>query len=90
MQESLKQSLKKLGLDYVDLWLIHNPKLHAGNLKAVWKACEEVYNEGLAKSIGVSNFNVKYLEEILEVATIVPHVNQVNAVHPRFRPLNFT
>ncbi|KAF8590067.1 Aldo/keto reductase [Ramaria rubella] len=81
VRDSLKISLKKLNVDYVDLWLIHNPTQHEGNLKEVWKGCEEVYKEGLAKSIGVSNFTVKNLQEILEVATIKPHVNQIE-FHP--------
>ena len=81
MRESLQGSLKRLGVEYVDLWLIHTPKQHEGKIKEVWKACEEVYKEGLAKSIGVSNFTVKHLEEIMEVATVVPQVNQVYAVY---------
>ncbi|KAF8512271.1 NADP-dependent oxidoreductase domain-containing protein [Gautieria morchelliformis] len=76
VRESLQGSLKRLGLQYVDLWLIHTPKQHTGTVKEVWKACEEVYKEGLTKSIGVSNFTVKDLQEILEVATVVPQVNQ--------------
>jgi diketogulonate reductase-like aldo/keto reductase len=73
----LKKSLQRLGVDYVDLWLIHDPTSHPGQLKQIWKEFEEVYKEGLAKNIGVSNFMIKHLQEILEVATVVPQVNQV-------------
>ncbi|KAL0570812.1 hypothetical protein V5O48_011148 [Marasmius crinis-equi] len=79
----LLDSLKKLGLEYVDLYLIHSP--HAarqkGKLQEWWKNMEEIKKEGLAKSIGVSNFGVDDLKEVLEVATIVPSVNQVE-FHP--------
>lgn len=78
VRESLQGSLKRLGLDYVDLWLIHTPEQHVGKLKQVWKGCEEVYKDGLARNIGVSNFTVRHLEEILEGATVVPQVNQVS------------
>lgn len=77
VRESLQESLNKLGVQYVDLWLVHSPKQHEGNLKEVWKGCEDIYKEGLAKSVGVSNFTVKHLEEIMEVATVVPQANQV-------------
>jgi diketogulonate reductase-like aldo/keto reductase len=73
----LKESLKKLQVDYVDLYLIHAPTQHEGRLKHVWKGMEEAKAAGLAKSIGVSNFMQKHLEEILEGATVVPAVNQV-------------
>jgi len=76
----LVESLEKLGLDYVDLYLIHSPHVAQakGNLQDVWKGMEEVKKEGLAKSIGVSNFDVDALKEVLEVATVVPSVNQVS------------
>ncbi|KAF8579885.1 Aldo/keto reductase [Ramaria rubella] len=81
VRESLLKSLKRLGVQYVDLWLIHTPAHHVGMLKEVWMACEEVYREGLVRSIGVSNFTIKHLQEILEVATVKPHVNQIE-FHP--------
>jgi len=77
VRESLNGSLKRLGVEYVDLWLIHAPFQHKGNLKEVWKGCEEVYKEGLAKNIGVSNFTVKHLEEIMDGASVVPQINQI-------------
>lgn len=73
---TLKESLRKLQLDYVDLFLIHLPVQHA-DVKAVWKEMEEAKAAGLTKSIGVSNFTPKYLRTVLEGATIVPAVNQV-------------
>ncbi|KAI8998645.1 Aldo/keto reductase [Trametes punicea] len=81
VRDTLLESLKKLKLDYVDLFLIHMPIHHQGRLKSVWKQFEELQKEGLAKSIGVSNFRIKDLEEILEVATVIPAVNQIE-YHP--------
>jgi len=77
----LKGSLQRLGLTYVDLWLIHTPVQHKDNLKSVWKQCEEVQKEGLAKNIGVSNFRIKDFEVILDGAEIIPTVNQIE-FHP--------
>ncbi|KAH9901376.1 Aldo/keto reductase [Cubamyces lactineus] len=81
VRDTLVESLKKLRLDYVDLFLIHMPIHHEGKLKSVWKQFEELQKEGLVKSIGVSNFRIKDFEEILEVATVVPAVNQIE-YHP--------
>jgi len=61
----------------VDLWLVHTPTQHEGRLQEVWKQCEEVQKEGLAKNIGVSNFRIKDFEEILKGAEIIPQINQV-------------
>jgi diketogulonate reductase-like aldo/keto reductase len=81
VRDSLKVSLAKLGLDYVDLFLIHSPyQLEARkekNLSQWWEGMEEVKNAGLAKSIGVSNFYVEDLEVVLKTAKVVPSVNQV-------------
>ncbi|KAK0503361.1 NADP-dependent oxidoreductase domain-containing protein [Armillaria luteobubalina] len=81
IKDTLVISLKKLGLEYVDLFLIHDPTSAKGQLKAWWKQMEEVKKEGLTKSIGVSNFRVQDLEEVLEVATVIPAVNQIE-FHP--------
>ncbi|KAG1752100.1 NADP-dependent oxidoreductase domain-containing protein [Suillus lakei] len=81
---ALCTSLEKLGLEYVDLYLIHLPNDHKdkeGGLKAAWKGMEECKKEGLAKSIGVSNFGVKHLKEIVEDAEVLPAVNQLE-IHP--------
>ncbi|KAG6907425.1 hypothetical protein DXG01_008997 [Tephrocybe rancida] len=84
VKESLKESLKKLDVDFVDLFLIHDPTpaRQEGGLKELWKAMEQVKKEGLTKSIGVSNFKVEDLKEILEIAEIVPAVNQVGYLWP--------
>ena len=84
VKDSLLESLQKLGLAYVDLFLIHDPTPHQkeGRLKEIWTQMEQVKGEGLAKSIGVSNFKVSDLEEILPSAKIIPSVNQVCRDHP--------
>lgn len=80
VRDTFVESLKKLKLDYADLFLIHTPKQHS-DIKAVWKDLEGLKNDGLAKSIGVSNFRPQDLEEILSDATIKPAVNQIE-YHP--------
>lgn len=72
-------SCDKLGTDYVDLYLIHWPK---GDLSIeTWKALEEIYASGRAKAIGVSNFLVHQLQDLLPHCKVVPAVNQVE-FHP--------
>lgn len=73
-------SLKKLGLDYLDLYLIHWPK--AGLYKDAWRALETLYKAGKVKAIGVSNFQIHHLEDLLADAEIKPMINQVE-YHPR-------
>ncbi|MBM7587315.1 diketogulonate reductase-like aldo/keto reductase [Bacillus pakistanensis] len=73
-------SLKKLGLEYLDLYLIHWPV--EGKYKDAWRALETLYKEGLVKAIGVSNFQIHHLEELMKDAEIMPMVNQVE-YHPR-------
>lgn len=73
-------SLKKLGLEYLDLYLIHWPV--EGKFKEAWRALETLYKKGLVKAIGVSNFHLHHLEELLKDAEIKPMVNQVE-FHPR-------
>ena len=74
---ALEKSLERLGVKYVDLYLVHQANDHVGKLKEVWKGMEEAKAAGLTKSIGVSNFTADHLNDILEVATIIPAVNQV-------------
>lgn len=72
-------SLKKLGLDYIDLYLIHWPV--RGKRLDSWKALIEIYKSGRTKAIGVSNFTVEHLQELMETSNIIPAVNQVE-FHP--------
>jgi diketogulonate reductase-like aldo/keto reductase len=81
VQASMDATLQKLGLDYVDLYLIHLPFKAPDKLPAIWAQMETVKNSGKARSIGVSNFVRTHLESILKTATVVPAVNQIE-YHP--------
>jgi methylglyoxal/glyoxal reductase len=76
-------SMEKLGLDYIDLFLIHWPLPFQGKYVETWRALEKLYKDGRVRAIGVSNFKVHHLEEIIANCEIVPMVNQVE-YHPRF------
>lgn len=78
--QAFETSLTKLGLSYLDLYLIHWPV--AEKFKEAWRALETLYREGKIKAIGVSNFQIHHLEELMEDASIMPMVNQVER-HPR-------
>jgi diketogulonate reductase-like aldo/keto reductase len=73
------KSLERLGLDYVDLYLIHWPV--AGKRADSWRAMETIFADKRARAIGVSNYLVPHLEELLAKATVPPAVNQIE-VHP--------
>ncbi|WP_411503807.1 aldo/keto reductase [Brevibacillus centrosporus] len=73
-------SLKKLGLDYLDLYLIHWPV--EGKYKEAWRALETIYKEGRVKAIGVSNFHVHHLEDLMKDAEMKPMIDQIE-FHPR-------
>ena len=81
---SFYESLKNLGLDYIDLYLIHAPwpwsnvgeDYTSGNIE-VWKAMIKLYNEGLIKAIGVSNFHEKDIEALIQATNFKPMVNQI-------------
>ncbi|PAK55644.1 aldo/keto reductase [Paenibacillus sp. 7541] len=75
-----EQSLDKLGLGYLDLYLIHWPV--EGKYKEAWRALEMLYKQGRVRAIGVSNFHIHHLEELMKDSTIKPMVNQVE-YHPR-------
>lgn len=77
---AFEESRQKLGLDYVDLYLIHWPG-SGSKVADTWRALEKLYKDGVVKAIGVSNFHVKHLQELIEVAEIKPMVNQVE-FHP--------
>ncbi len=76
---AFKESLERLGTDYVDLYLVHWPV--AGYYKETWRAMEEIYASGRAKAIGVSNFMIHHLEDLLGESEIIPAVNQIE-FHP--------
>jgi len=82
-KQALATSLDKLGLDYVDLYLIHwpNPAAMRDNWQQLnadtWRAMEEAYADRKARAIGVSNFRPKHLDALLETAKVVPAVNQI-------------
>lgn len=78
--DEFEGSLKRLGLDYVDLYLIHSP--HGGEQRMnQWKALLDIKTSGQARSIGVSNFNTPHLEEIKASGMAMPEVNQLE-LHP--------
>lgn len=72
-------SLSKLGLEYVDLYLVHWPI--RAKYKDTWRALEKLYADGKVRAIGVSNFQIDHLEDLLEGAAVKPMVNQVE-LHP--------
>lgn len=82
--ESFNESLKRLDLDYVDLYLIHAPwpwnavgsDCTSGNIE-VWKAMIDLYNQGLIKAIGVSNFHQSDIEPLIKATNVKPMVNQI-------------
>ena len=76
---AFEESLEKLGVDYVDLYLIHWPVAEA--FEESWMELEKLYHEGRVRAIGVSNFQVRHLETILKNGTVVPVVNQIER-HP--------
>ncbi len=78
VEKAFYASLKRLNLDYVDLYLIHRPFWRK---REVWNVFETLYSKGLVKAIGVSNYRVKDIEAITKAASITPTVNQVE-FHP--------
>jgi diketogulonate reductase-like aldo/keto reductase len=83
VRAALESSLQKLGLDYVDLYLVHVPFAagSAAGLQQIWSQMETIRHSGKVRSIGVSNFDKEDLEIILETATVIPAVNQIE-FHP--------
>ncbi|OHR67050.1 glyoxal reductase [Bacillus sp. HMSC76G11] len=83
--KAYETSLAKLGLDYLDLYLIHWPV--ESKYKEAWRALETLYKNGKIKAIGVSNFQIHHLESLMEDAEIKPMINQVE-FHPRLTQKN--
>ena len=80
---SVHGSLERLGLDYLDLHLIHWPNPSVGKYVEAWRALVDLQQEGLVRSIGVSNFTEDHLGRIIEATGVTPVVNQIE-LHPRF------
>jgi 2,5-diketo-D-gluconate reductase A len=81
---AMDASLKRLGTDYVDLYLIHWPSAYRGKYIETWKALIRLRDEGKARSIGVSNFEGRYIDDLFEATGELPVINQVQ-LHPRFQ-----
>ncbi|KAG1906390.1 NADP-dependent oxidoreductase domain-containing protein [Suillus fuscotomentosus] len=80
-QQAIHQSLNKIGISYVDLYLVHFPALFS---ESVWQELEKMKKDGLTRSIGVSNFTLEDLQKLLKTAVTKPAVNQI-----RFHPYNY-
>lgn len=80
-KKAFERSLKKLQLDYIDLYLIHQP---FGDVHCSWRAMEELYHEGLIRAIGVSNFQTDRLMDLIIHHEVVPAVNQIE-IHPFYQ-----
>ncbi|KAJ7080077.1 NADP-dependent oxidoreductase domain-containing protein [Mycena crocata] len=83
VQEAIRKSLSNLGLKYVDLYLIHQPAI-LPDIEGTWKEFENIKKDGLAKSIGVSNFTLEQLQKLVKSALVWPAVNQIE-----FHPYNY-
>jgi 2,5-diketo-D-gluconate reductase A len=83
-KRALRASLDRLEMDYVDLYLIHWPVPSQDKYVETWRAFIELRQEGLVRSIGVSNFQPAHLERIIQQTGVTPTVNQVE-LHPRFQ-----
>ena len=83
-RHAFKQSLERLGLDHVDLYLIHWPVPSRDRYVETWKAFIELQSEGLVRAIGVSNFQPAHLRRIIDETGVTPAVNQIE-LHPYFQ-----
>ncbi|GAA2181083.1 aldo/keto reductase [Leucobacter tardus] len=79
--EAFDESLERLGLESVDLYLIHWPQPMYGEALGAWRSLIEIVGSGRASSIGVSNFEIEHLQQLLEETGVVPAVNQIE-LHP--------
>jgi 2,5-diketo-D-gluconate reductase A len=82
-EAALEESLKRLAMDHVDLFLIHWPRPHEGSYVETWRGLERVAADGRARAIGVSNFQVSHLERLAAETDTLPAVNQIE-LHPLF------
>lgn len=91
---AIEQSRQRLGVDYIDLYLVHWPGAsgldpedprNAEKRRGSWRALEEAREKGLIRAIGVSNYEVRHLKEMQEYAQILPAVNQIE-IHPLYYP----
>lgn len=82
-KESARTSLDNLGVDYIDLLLIHWPLPKVDKYIDTWRAMIDLQNEGVVRSIGVSNFTVAHLDRLVSETSVVPSVNQIE-LHPYF------
>jgi 2,5-diketo-D-gluconate reductase A len=80
---STRESLQRLGLDHLDLHLIHWPNPRRDQYVDAWRALVDLQEQGLVRSIGVSNFTAEHLDRIIEETGVTPSVNQIE-VHPLF------
>ncbi len=83
-KDAFKESLDRLELDYIDLYLIHWPVPVHDKFVETWKAFIELKEEGVVRSIGVSNFQPEHLRRLIDETGVTPSVNQVE-LHPRFQ-----
>lgn len=83
-KRAFELSLKKLGLEYLDLYLIHQPM---GDYMSAWRAMEDMYKEGVVRAIGVCNFYPHVLADMCETVEVISAVNQVE-LHPFFQQEN--
>ena len=81
---AFETSLEQLGLDRVDLYLVHWPAPGLGTYREAWADLEQGFRDGLARAIGVSNFLPHHLRDLLQGSTVVPAVNQIE-LHPSFQ-----
>lgn len=82
-RQAIQQSLNKIGLSYVDLYLVHFPQLFS-DFESGWREFEKMKTDGLTRSIGVSNFTLEDLQKLLKTAVTKPAVNQI-----KFHPYNY-
>lgn len=80
---SVHGSLERLGLDYLDLHLVHWPNPRVGKYAEAWRALVDLREQGLVRSIGVSNFTAEHLDRIIDETGVTPAVNQIE-LHPYF------